>query len=195
MCNDYSCGSRAQDLPAAGPTGSAGISGGGRAFQHRTTDSTARKEGVGRREEESASRGSLGCAVTARPGLLVTTPRLPGLRARAGGECGGREKKASIEGRGRNPQGAGLSQSPTAPFPPGVHAANEVSRLDLSRCRLPPAGLLVQSWQEHQVRHCAGAEVVLTALTYLLAAPAEPANSPLNQRARRIAPPIPPPGS
>lgn len=197
MCYDCSCGWRAQDVPAAGPTGSAGISNGGRAFQHRTMDSTARKGGVGRREEESASRGSLGCTVTPRPGLLVTAPR-PGCPGSAPGLVGSvadAGRKPALKGEGEAPQGAGLSQSPTAPFPSGVSAVSEVSRLDFSRCRLPPPGLLVQSWQEHQVRHCAGAEVALTALTYLLAAPAEPANSPLNQRARRIAPPISSPGS
>lgn len=48
--------------------------------------------------------GSLGCAVTARSGLLPTPPRQPGLHARTLG-CGGRGRKTSMRARGQRPEG------------------------------------------------------------------------------------------
>lgn len=59
-------------------------------------------------------RGSLGCAVTAPPGLLLTLGWLPELRARTGvgGSMEDRRGKLALRGRGRRPKGRDLVELP-----------------------------------------------------------------------------------
>lgn len=125
----------------------------------------------------------------ARLVLSPTPPRQPGLHARTWGSVGNGGGKRALKARGKD-QWAGLGQSLTAPFPPGVRAASEDSFPDPSRNLPTPGVRLVSTWCSRGktkikflLRRRGSNSQHSSTLTCLLAAPAEPANPLSNPRA------------